>query len=345
MQVDEFDYELPQELIAQYPAAERDISRLLVLDRTRGRINHSNFRKIVDYLREGDLLVFNETKVFPARLKGQLVRSGSKLEVLLLEEKGCCCWEALVKPGKRAKEGEVVTFGDGQLQAVICERTEEGGRIIKFSSRDQAEFWDQVYKIGEIPLPPYIRRPAEEMDKERYQTVYARSLGSAAATTAGLHFTEEILNELQAKGVEFAFVLLHVGLGTFRPVRVERVEDHRMHAEYWKLDAVNALKINRAKQEGRRVIAVGTTSVRLLESAAKEQEELQEGEGRTRLFIYPGFQFRVVDGLITNFHLPRSTLLMLVCAFGGYEHVMNAYREAVQQNYRFFSYGDAMLIL
>lgn len=345
MQVDEFDYELPQELIAQYPAAKRDISRLLVLDKTTGRVNHANFREIVDYLREGDLLVFNETKVFPARLKGELVKTGKNLEVFLLEEKEHCVWEALVKPGKRAKEGEVVAFGDGLLQAVIGERTEEGGRIINFNCRDQAEFWNSVFKIGEVPLPPYIKRPVEEMDKERYQTIYARSLGSAAAPTAGLHFTEDVLNKLQAKGIEFAFVLLHVGLGTFRPVRVDRVEDHQMHAEYWKLDAVNALKINRARQEGRRVIAVGTTSVRLLESAAREQAELQEGEGRTRLFIYPGFHFRVVDGIMTNFHLPRSTLLMLVCAFGGYGHVMNAYREAVNLHYRFFSYGDAMLIL
>ena len=344
MQVSDFDYELPTDLIAQYPASERDTSRMLVLNRTSGNTTHANFKNVLDYLEAGDLLVFNETKVFPARLFGKRVTTGGKLEVLLLNEKEPGTWEALVRPGRHAREGEEIIFGEG-LRAVIGERTDSGGRIIKFLTSDQQEFWDQVFKIGEVPLPPYIKRPAEEMDKDRYQTVYARSLGSAAAPTAGLHFTEEILEQLKDKGVQFAFVVLHVGLGTFRPVHVSTVEDHQMHAEFWRLDAHNAALINDARQNGRRVIAVGTTTVRLLESVAQEDGTVQAGEGWTRIFIYPGYHFRVIDGLVTNFHLPCSTLLMLVCAFAGYDQVIQAYREAVEKRYRFFSYGDAMLIL
>lgn len=344
MRVSDFDYDLPTELIAQYPAAQRDASRMLVLDKKSGEIKHTHFKNILQYLEEGDLLVFNETKVFPARLLGRRVKTGGKIEVLLLEEKEPGTWEALVRPGRHARQGEEITFGEG-LRAIIGERTNSGGRVINFLSRDQQEFWDQLFKIGKIPLPPYIKRPAEEMDRERYQTVYARSLGSVAAPTAGLHFTEEILEQLKDKGVQFAFVVLHVGLGTFRPVHVQRVEDHQMHAEFWRLDPHNAALINDARQSGRRVIAVGTTTVRLLESVAQEDGTVGPGEGWTSIFIYPGFHFRVIDGLITNFHLPCSTLLMLVCAFAGYDKVMPAYREAVEKGYRFFSYGDAMLIL
>ncbi|MDD2555410.1 MAG: tRNA preQ1(34) S-adenosylmethionine ribosyltransferase-isomerase QueA [Syntrophaceticus sp.] len=344
MQVSDFDYNLPPELIAQYPAVQRDAARMMAVNRSSGEIVHTNFKSIPDYLQEGDLLVFNETRVFPARLFGKRVKTGGKLEALLLEEKEPGIWEALVRPGRHARQGEEVIFGDS-LQAVIGEGTASGGRFIKFPTQDQQEFWEQVYKIGKVPLPPYIKRPAEEMDKDRYQTVYARSVGSAAAPTAGLHFTEEILEQLQDKGVQFAFVVLHVGLGTFRPVHAQKVEEHQMHAEFWRLDQANADLINKAKREGRRIIAVGTTSVRLLESVAAEDGTVQPGEGWTSIFIYPGFQFRVIDGLVTNFHLPCSTLLMLVSAFAGYNNVMSAYREAVEQEYRFFSYGDAMLIL
>lgn len=344
MQVSDFDYNLPSELIAQYPAAQRDAARMMVLNRRSGEIAHTNFKNILGFIEEGDLLVFNETRVLPARLFGKRVKTGGKLEALLLEEKEPGTWEALVRPGRHARQGEEVIFGD-VLRAVVGERTASGGRFIKFLIKDQQEFWEQVYKIGEVPLPPYIKRPAEEMDKDRYQTVYARSLGSAAAPTAGLHFTEEILAQLKGKGVQFAFVILHVGLGTFRPVHVQKLEEHQMHAEFWKLNQANADLINKAKREGRRIIAVGTTSVRLLESVAGDDGTVQAGEGWTNIFIYPGFHFRVIDGLVTNFHLPSSTLLMLVCAFAGYNNVMSAYRKAVEKEYRFFSYGDAMLIL
>jgi S-adenosylmethionine:tRNA ribosyltransferase-isomerase len=342
--VSDFDYDLPAELIAQYPAPRRDASRMLALDRKSGVISHRYFKDILDYLKEGDLLVFNETKVFPARLLGRRVKSGGKLELLLLKEKSPCLWEALARPGRHAREGEEIAFGD-DLRAIVGERTESGGRLITFLCADRREFWEKLFKAGKIPLPPYIKRPTEEMDRERYQTVYARSLGSAAAPTAGLHFTEEILAQLKDKGVQSAFVVLHVGLGTFRPVHVPRVEEHRMHAEFWRLDAHNAALINDARQSGRRVIAVGTTTVRLLESVGEKDGVVHPGEGWTSIFIYPGFRFQVIDGLVTNFHLPCSTLLMLVCAFAGYERVMLAYRAAVEERYRFFSYGDAMLIL
>lgn len=344
MQVNDFDYNLPPELIAQYPAAQRDAARMMVLNRRSGETAHANFKNIINHLEEGDLLVFNETRVLPARLFGKRVTTGGKLEALLLNEKEPGSWDALVRPGRHARQGEEVIFGDA-LRAVIGERIASGGRVVKFLTRDQQEFWEQVFKIGEVPLPPYIKRHAEEMDKERYQTVYARSLGSAAAPTAGLHFTEEILEQLKRKRVQFAFVVLHVGLGTFRPVHAQKVEEHQMHAEFWRLDQANADLINKAKREGRRIIAVGTTSVRLLESVAEDDGTVKAGEGWTNIFIYPGYHFRVIDGLVTNFHLPCSTLLMLVCAFAGYNNVMSAYRKAVEKEYRFFSYGDAMLIL
>lgn len=345
MKVDDFDYYLPEELIAQYPAPQRDASRLLVLDRESGKTTHTKFCQIGDYLVPGDLLVLNETKVFPARLLGRRETTGGKLEVLLLEEKSPGTWEVLVNPGRRARIGETIVFGDGSLKCIIGERTEEGGRVATFPEIDEEQFWEKVFRFGKVPLPPYIKREDERLDRERYQTVYARSLGSVAAPTAGLHFTEEILRELREKGVQTASVLLHVGLGTFRPVRVDLVEEHQMHAEYWKVEPTAADLINRAHQEGRRVIAVGTTTARVLESVAQADGIIRPGEGWTRIFIYPGFSFRVLDGLVTNFHLPKSTLLMLVSAFAGRTQILNAYREAVDKKYRFFSYGDAMLII
>ncbi len=345
MHISDFDYYLPDELIAQYPAARREGSRLLVLPKKGGAIIHTSFSEIGDFLVPGDLLVLNETKVFPARLLGTRERTGGQVELLLLEEKASLVWEALVRPGKKARIGETLIFGNGHLRCVIEGKTPEGGRLVRFTGVSEQEFWDEVFKIGKVPLPPYIKRDEEEIDRERYQTVYARIPGSAAAPTAGLHFTEEILRRLQEKGVRIAFVLLHVGLGTFRPVRVADVEKHQMHAEYWKLAPVAADLINRTKQEGGRVVAVGTTTVRVLESAPFDGCRILPGEGWTRLFIYPGFSFRVIDGLLTNFHLPRSTLLMLVCAFAGRERVLSAYREAVEKRYRFFSYGDVMLII
>lgn len=346
MRVSDFDYYLPEELIAQYPAAHREDSRLLVLDRMgSGEITHTRFSRIVDLLVPGDLLVLNDTRVFPARLLGTREGTGGMVEILLLEERSPGTWDALVRPGRRARKGETILFGDGSLRCVIEDSTPEGGRVVRFIGITEKEFWKEVIRIGKVPLPPYIKRDEEEIDRERYQTVYARTLGSVAAPTAGLHFTEEILWKLKDKGVQVAFVLLHVGLGTFRPVRVADVERHQMHAEYWKIEPTAADLINRARQEGRRVIAVGTTTVRVLESTAQDDGRILPGEGWTRLFIYPGFTFRVIDGLITNFHLPRSTLLMLVCAFAGRERVLHAYREAVERQYRFFSYGDAMLVI
>jgi len=345
MKVDDFDYYLPEELIAQYPAPQRDASRLLVLDRESGKTIHTNFHQIGNYLVPGDLLVLNETRVFPARLLGKRETTGGKLEVLLLEEKFPGTWEVLVNPGRRARTGETIVFGDGSLRCVLGERTQNGGRIAVFPDVDEKQFWDALFRLGRVPLPPYIKRQDESLDRERYQTVYARSLGSAAAPTAGLHFTEELLRELQEKGVQTTNVLLHVGLGTFRPVRVDLVEEHQMHAEYWKVEQAAADQINKAHQEGRRIIAVGTTTVRVLESVAQDDGIVRPGEGWTRIFIYPGFTFRVIDGLITNFHLPKSTLLMLVSAFAGRDQILQAYREAVDRKYRFFSYGDAMLIL
>lgn len=345
MKVDEFDYHLPPELIAQYPLPQREDSRLLVLDRSTGKIEHRFFPAVKDYLKPGDVLVLNKTKVFPARLYGKREDTGGWIEVVLLREIEHLVWEALVRPGRRARKGVKVLFGNGELKAEVLDRTESGSRIFRFMINGSENFWDMIFRLGEVPLPPYIKRKAGELDKERYQTVYAQALGSVAAPTAGLHFTRELLAELQQNDVKIAFVLLHVGLGTFRPVRVENVEEHTMHEEFWRVEAEAAQIINRARAEGGRIVAVGTTSVRVLESAAAEDGTVLPGEGWTRLFIYPGYRFKAVDCLITNFHLPRSTLLMLVCAFAGRELVLRAYNEAVAQKYRFFSYGDAMLIL
>lgn len=343
MDVSIFDYHLPEEAIAQAPVEPRDSSRLMVVDRTTGLREHTIFRDIKKYLRPDDLLVLNRTRVLPARLLGRKEGTDVEVEFVLLTPRGSDQWEVLVRPGRRLKQGAMVSFADGLLRAEILDYTEFGGRKVKFFY--QGNFEAILNQVGEMPLPPYISRSANQADRERYQTVYAQETGSAAAPTAGLHFTPELLTSLKDMGVEIATVLLHVGLGTFRPVQVERVEEHTMHAEFFNVDQATVDAINKAKKKGRRVIAVGTTSVRTLESATKEQGIIQAGQGWTNIFIYPGYQFKVVDGIITNFHLPRSTLLMLISAFAGQETVLAAYKEAVSKGYRFFSYGDAMLLV
>lgn len=341
MKVSDFDYELPQELIAQDPLPTRSDSRLMVLGRADGRVEHRQFTDILDYLAPGDCLVLNNTRVIPARLYGVKEDTGAQVEVLLLKRRENDVWEALVRPGKKLRPGARVRFGDGLLTGEIVEVVEEGNRLVRFHY--EGIFEELLDRLGQMPLPPYITH--ELRDKNRYQTVYARHDGSAAAPTAGLHFTEKLLGKVRKKGVQIAEVTLHVGLGTFRPVKAEQVLDHHMHSEFYQVSAEAAETINRAKREGRRVISVGTTSTRTLESAADENGFLCEKSGWTDIFIYPGYQFRVIDGLITNFHLPQSTLIMLVSAFAGREQVLNAYREAVRERYRFFSFGDAMLVL
>ncbi|MCI8373129.1 MAG: tRNA preQ1(34) S-adenosylmethionine ribosyltransferase-isomerase QueA [Lachnospiraceae bacterium] len=341
MKVKDFNYELPQELIAQDPLLHRDQSRLLLLDKVTGAYEHRHFRDLLDYLRKGDCLVLNDTKVIPARLIGEREGTGGKIEVLLLKRKEADIWETLVKPGKKMKPGTRVSFGEGLLKAEVMDIVEEGNRLIRFEY--EGIFEEILDQLGQMPLPPYITHQLE--DRERYQTVYAKHNGSAAAPTAGLHFTPELLNEIQKKGVELAYVTLHVGLGTFRPVKVENVLEHHMHTEYYCLEPEAAEKINRAALSGNRVIAVGTTSCRTLESAGNPDGTVNAGSGWTDIFIYPGYQFQVIKGLVTNFHLPESTLLMLVSALAGREHIMAAYEEAVRERYRFFSFGDAMLIL
>jgi S-adenosylmethionine:tRNA ribosyltransferase-isomerase len=341
MNVKDFSYELPQELIAQDPLKDRSASRLLLLDKNTGEIRHSVFRDIVGELREGDCLVINNTRVIPARLFGIKEETGALIEVLLLKRREKDLWETLVKPGKKARPGAVLSFGEKLLRGTVEDVVEEGNRLIRFSY--EGIFEEILDRLGQMPLPPYITHPLQ--DKNRYQTVYAKHDGSAAAPTAGLHFTEELLGEIQAKGVEIANVTLHVGLGTFRPVKEDEVENHHMHSEFYCIEEEAAEKINRAKQEGRRVICVGTTSCRTLESAADEQGVVKAASGWTEIFIYPGYRFKCMDGLITNFHLPQSTLLMLVSAFAGREQVLAAYEEAVRGRYRFFSFGDAMLVV
>lgn len=341
MRLEEFDYDLPAELIAQTPLARRDASRLLVLNRQTGGIEHRVFHDLPLFLRPGDVLVLNDTRVLPARLLGRRAASGGKVEVLLLRELEPDQWEVLVKPGRRCPEGEELTFGGGRLRARVIRRTPEGGRVVAFSPGGK-DFLQLLSEIGRMPLPPYIH--TELHDQERYQTVYARHLGSAAAPTAGLHFTPDLLQAIQGQGVEILYLTLHVGLGTFRPVREENVEKHHMHEEYCIVHPEVAQRINTAKEEKRRVVAVGTTVVRTLESAG-QSGRVQPGAGWTDLFIYPGFTFHIVDALVTNFHLPKSTLLMLVAAFAGRETVLRAYQEAVKERYRFFSFGDAMFIL
>ena len=346
MEVQRFDYLLPQELIAQSPAEPRDSSRLLVLHRESGRMEHRIFRDVVEYARAGDVLVLNDTRVRRARLRGRRLPGGGRVEVLLLHpEPGrpAATWRALVRPGRKVLPGQVLELAQGELLARVLARTGEGGRLLQLESPTGRPVEQILQQRGELPLPPYIRRPPS--DPERYQTVYARVEGSAAAPTAGLHFTPALLEELKRRGVTLTFVTLHVGAGTFRPVRVQHVEEHRMHPEYYTLPAETARAVEQARARGGRVWAVGTTVVRALESAAAPDGSVRAGSGWTELFIYPGYVFRVVDVLVTNFHLPRSTLLMLVCAFGGTERVLAAYRTAVEMKYRFYSFGDAMLIL
>lgn len=340
MNVKDFYFDLPQELIAQDPLEDRSSSRLLVLDRQTGEIRHRHFTDILEYLQPGDCLVINDTKVIPARLFGVKKETQAKIELLLLKRREKDIWETLVKPGKKAKPGTEIVFGDGLLTGKILDTVEDGNRLIQFSY--QGIFEEILDRLGQMPLPPYITHQLE--DKNRYQTVYAKHTGSAAAPTAGLHFTPELLKELEEKGVEIARVTLHVGLGTFRPVKVDEITDHHMHSEFYRIDEEAAEKINRAKAAGNRVICVGTTSCRTIESAADETGRLEEKSGWTEIFIYPGYRFKVLDGLITNFHLPESTLIMLVSALAGRENVLGAYKEAVEERYRFFSFGDAMLI-
>ena len=341
MKTSDFYYDLPKELIAQTPAEPRDSSRLLVLDRQSGETVHKHFFDIIDYLDEGDLLVCNDSRVLPARIYGIKEPTGARVEFLLLKQISGNRWETLCKPGKKAKEGARFSFGDGLLYATVTEVKDDGNRVVDFECDEN--FFSTLDKIGQMPLPPYITE--ELKDKERYQTVYSHELGSAAAPTAGLHFTTELMDKIRAKGVNIAYVTLHVGLGTFRPVKVDDVTKHKMHSEHYEVPEETAELIKKTKQNGKRVIAVGTTSCRTLESVAAEHGEVVPCEGFTEIFIYPGFEFKVLDGLITNFHLPESTLIMLVSAFAGYDNIMNAYKTAVKERYRFFSFGDAMCIL
>lgn len=340
MKTSDFYYDLPEELIAQDPLEDRSSSRLLVLNKETGETEHHVFKEIINYLKPGDCLVINDTKVIPARLIGERVGTGAKIEVLLLKRKENDVWETLVKPGRKMKVGSKVSFGDGLLIGEVVDVVEAGNRLIKFSY--EGIFEEILDQLGQMPLPPYITHQLKE--RNRYNTVYATHEGSAAAPTAGLHFTPQLLEEIQKKGIDIARVTLHVGLGTFRPVKVEEVTEHHMHSEFYQIDEEAAEKINRAKENGGRVICVGTTSCRTIESAADENGRLKACSGWTEIFIYPGYQFKILDCLITNFHLPESTLIMLVSALAGRDHVLAAYEEAVQQKYRFFSFGDAMFI-
>ena len=341
MDVKDFYYDLPQELIAQDPLEDRSSSRLMVLDKITGEVEHRHFKDITEYLRPGDCLVINNTKVIPARLYGVKEGTEAKIEILLLKRKENDIWETLVKPGKKCKIGTKIVFGEGILTGEVVDIVEEGNRLIQFHY--EGIFEEILDRLGQMPLPPYITHQLQ--DKNRYQTVYAKYDGSAAAPTAGLHFTPELLQQVRDMGVEIAEVTLHVGLGTFRPVKETDVIKHHMHSEFYKIEQSEADKINKAKKEGHRVIAVGTTSTRTLESAADENGFLTEKSGWTEIFIYPGYQFKVIDALITNFHLPESTLVMLVSALAGREHVLAAYETAVEEKYRFFSFGDAMFIV
>ena len=340
MDVKDFDYDLPEKLIAQDPLEDRSSSRLMVLDKKTGEVSHHIFKEIIKYLRPGDCLVLNNTKVIPARLYGVKEGTMAKIEILLLKRKQNDVWETLVKPGKKAKPGTKIIFGDGILTGEVIDVVDDGNRLIQFSY--DGIFEEILDKLGQMPLPPYITHQLK--DKNRYQTVYAKYDGSAAAPTAGLHFTKELLNEVKEKGVDIAEVTLHVGLGTFRPVKVDNVLDHHMHSEFYMVSQEAADKINNAKKNGGRIISVGTTSTRTLESAADENGMLHECSGWTDIFIYPGYKFKVIDCLITNFHLPQSTLVMLVSALAGREHILSAYKKAVEEKYRFFSFGDAMFI-
>ena len=340
MKVSDFNFYLPEELIAQCPLKERDSSRFMVVDRKTGEIEHKVFHDVIDYLEKGDTLVLNNTRVMPARLIGEKEETGGKIEFLLLKRIEGDKWECLAKPGKKAKVGAMFTFGEGKLKAVVREIGLEGNRVIEFIYN--GIFEEILDELGQMPLPPYIHEKLD--DRERYQTVYSKEKGSAAAPTAGLHFTEDLLEKIREKGVNIAFVTLHVGLGTFRPVKVESIDEHIMHSEYYELDEENAKIINDTKKRGNRVIAVGTTSTRTLETIGNENGEVRAQSGWTNIFIFPGYKFNIVDALITNFHLPESTLIMLVSALAGKENIMNAYKKAVEEKYRFFSFGDSMFI-
>ncbi len=342
MKTSDFFYELPQELIAQTPMEPRDASRLMVIHKEDGRLEHKIFRDLIDYLNPGDCLILNDTRVIPARIYGVKKDTGAVVEFLLLKQKENNIWECLCKPGKRAKVGTTFSFGDGLVDATVEDVAEDGNRFVRFHC-DSKEIYNILDKIGKMPLPPYITE--ELKNGERYQTVYSRELGSAAAPTAGLHFTEEMLEKIKAKGVNIGYVTLHVGLGTFRPVKVDDVTKHKMHSEHYQLSKETADLINATKKNGHKVISVGTTSTRTLESVATKYGCIQEDEDDTSIFIYPGYEFKCIDALVTNFHLPESTLIMLIAAFAGYDTVMNAYKEAVNERYRFFSFGDCTLIL
>lgn len=342
LKVDLFDFHLPEELIAQTPLEQRDASRLMVLNKETGSVKHHMFHDLLDYVQEGDCLVLNDTRVLPARLFGTKEDTGANIEVLLLKQTQGDTWETLVKPAKRVKEGTVISFGDGRLTAVCKETSDQGGRLLEFNY--EGIFYEVLEQLGEMPLPPYIKERLD--DQERYQTVFAREQGSAAAPTAGLHFTEEMLEQLKEKGVHIAFLTLHVGLGTFRPVSVDDLEEHDMHSEFYQVSEGTAALLNSVREKGGRIISVGTTSTRTLETIATEHNgKFVASSGWTNIFIFPGHEFKAIDGMITNFHLPKSTLIMLVSALAGRENVISAYEQAVVEKYRFFSFGDAMLIL
>ncbi|WP_419892743.1 tRNA preQ1(34) S-adenosylmethionine ribosyltransferase-isomerase QueA [Oceanobacillus kimchii] len=341
MQIEDFDFHLPEELIAQTPLKDRTSSRLCVLDKQTSEITHRHFKDITTYLQAGDCLVLNDTKVLPARLYGVKSDTGAKIEVLLLHQQEEDTWEVLVKPAKKVKIGTEVVFGNGELKATCIDLKDHGGRIMTFSYT--GIFYEILDQLGEMPLPPYIKEQLPEQD--RYQTVYAKEKGSAAAPTAGLHFTDKLLADIEAMGVNIVFVTLHVGLGTFRPVSVDSIEDHDMHSEFYSMSEVAAEKLNEAKTTGRRIISVGTTSTRTLETIVRDHDKFVATSGWTDIFIYPPYEFRAIDGLITNFHLPKSTLIMMIGALAGKEAILHAYNEAVKEKYRFFSFGDAMLIL
>ena len=341
MKTSDFYYDLPEELIAQTPVEPRDSSRMLVYNRESKEISHKHFYDVIDYLNEGDTLIVNDSRVLPARIYGTKIPTGANVEFLLLKQKEEKVWETLVKPGKKARTGDKFSFGEGIMTSTVIDVLEDGNRIVKFECENN--FFETLDKIGQMPLPPYIHEKLK--DKERYQTVYSHELGSAAAPTAGLHFTNELLERIKSKGVNIGYVTLHVGLGTFRPVKVDDVTTHKMHSEHFEVPKETADLIRKTKENGKRVIAVGTTSCRTLESVAKEHGEVVACDGWTDIFIYPGFEFKVLDGLITNFHLPESTLIMLVSAFAGYDEIMDVYKTAVEEKYRFFSFGDSMFIM
>jgi len=341
LDIEAFDYHLPEALIAQTPLKNRDESRLLVLGRQTGDIEHKHFKDVIDYLDKGDTLVLNDTRVMPARLFGLKEETGAKVEMLMLTQISGNDWEVLLKPAKRIKVGNKLTFGDGKIVAECIEELNQGGRIMRLHYEGILQ--ERLDELGEMPLPPYIKERLD--DQDRYQTVYAKASGSAAAPTAGLHFTDELLNRIKAKGINIAFITLHVGLGTFRPVSVDNIDDHEMHSEYYQMDQETAELLNETKSKGHRVISVGTTSTRTLETIMQTNEVFKAQSGWTDIFIFPGYTFKAIDGLITNFHLPKSTLVMLVSAFSSRDYILNAYQQAVKSEYRFFSFGDAMLII